>query len=229
VREVLKTEMVFSKVARWRQDKGWKPAVQAIHNLNTLGEGSKLLAHVGMESERQKIAQQVMSLGMVMKNIHPEGDSKESCSCAAFEKDFTPYFEALSGSGTADVFNFAFPVPLSFLRVLYQASDVVLADSDHDPFGLVGMEAMAAGAIVFTSRRAEGHAKHMCNAIVLDKYTAEEIQFYAGYLHMHPEKREMIKTSARQTAERWTWKEVVKRLLCELEHQASIQGIDLPV
>jgi len=228
MREVLGTEVIFSKVARGRQDKGWKPAVHAVHNLNKLGEGSKLLAHVGMESDRQKVAHQVMSLGMVMKNIHPDGGSKDSYLCAASDRDFTPYFEVLSESSTADVFNFACPVPLSFLRVLYRASDVVLAASDHDPFGLVGMEAMAAGAIVFTSRKAEGHAEHMRNAIVLDKYTAEEIQFYAGYLRMHPEKREMIRASARQTAEQWTWKEVVKRLLRRLEHQAHAQGIDLP-
>jgi hypothetical protein len=48
------------------------------------------------------------------------------------------------------------------------------------------------------------------------------------YLRMHPEKREKIRASARQTAEQWTWQEVVRRLLCELEHQAQAQGIGLP-
>ena len=56
---------------------------------------------------------------------------------------------------------------------------------------------IAAGAIVFTSQRAEGIARHMHNAIVLEKYTAEEIQFYVNYLRMHPEKREMLRASAR--------------------------------
>lgn len=227
IREVLGAETIFSKVGRWRKDNGWKSTVKAIHNLIELGDSPKLLAHMGVESDRQKVIRQAKSLGLVMKNIASEGDPEESYPPAASEKDLTRYLEALSKAGTADIFNFVFPLPLSFLRLLYRVSDVVLADSAHDPFGLVGMEAMAAGSIVFTSRRAEGHAKHMCNAIVLDKYTAEEIQFYAGYLRMHSEKREMIRASARQTAERWTWKEVVKRLLWELEHQARVQGTDL--
>ena len=117
----------------------------------------------------------------------------------------------------------------TLLSLLYRASDVVLTSSGHDPFSLLGMEAMAAGAIVFAGRKAEGIAKHMSNAIVLDKYTAEEIQFYVSYLRMHPEKREMIKASARQTAEQWTYKEVVTKLLGEVEYQAQAHGVDLLV
>jgi len=44
---------------------------------------------------------------------------------------------------------------------------------------------------------------------------------------MYPEKREKIKASARQTAEQWSWQEVVRRLLVRLEYQAQAQGIDL--
>ncbi|MFB0519951.1 MAG: glycosyltransferase, partial [Desulfatiglandales bacterium] len=227
MRETLDTATIFTKVARWREDKGWKPAVRAIHNLNKLGESSKLLAHPAMESDRQKITHQAKSLGLVMKNIYLDGDPKKHYLRAVSKQDFTPYFEALSQGSTADILNLLFPLPPSFLRVLYQASDVVLASSGHDPFGLAGMEAIAAGAVVFTSRSAEGHAEHMGNAIVLNNYNAEEIQFYASHLRMHPEKIDMIRASARQTAEQWTWQEVARRLLYKLEYQAQAQGIDL--
>jgi len=196
--------------------------------LNRLGEGSKLLAHLAMESDRQKIAHQANSLGLVIKNIHLEGNPEEHYRRAVCKQDFTPYFEALSQGSTADILNLLFPIPPSFLRVLYQASDVVLASNVHNPFGLAGLEAIASGAVVFTGRSAEGHAEHMGNAIVLNNYTAEEIQFYASHLRMHPEKREKIRASARQTAEQWTWQEVVRRLLYQLEHQAQARGIDLP-
>jgi len=227
IRDTLGTETIFTKVARWRDDGGWKPAVHALHNLNMLGESSKLLTHLSMESDRQKMAHQVKSLGLVMKDIHLNGDPQKYYFRAQLEKDFTPYFESLSQGATVDILNLLFPIPPSFLRILYQASDVVLASSGYDPFGLVGMEAIAAGAVVFTNRSAEGHARHMDNAIILDKYTAEEIQFYTSHLRMHPEKREKIRVSARQTAEQWTWQEVVKRLLGNLEHQARVQRIDL--
>ena len=79
---------------------------------------------------------------------------------------------------------------------------------------------MLAGAIVFVSRKAQGNIKHMYNAVVLDKYTADEILFYASYLRMHPERRKMIRAAARETAKQHTWKEVVKKLLQSLESQA---------
>jgi hypothetical protein len=229
IKEALGAETIFTKVDRWRQDNGWKPTVNAIHNLIRVGDSAKLLAHIGMESDRKKVAHQAKSLGMVIENITSEIDSNNSYLNAMSENDLTRYSQALAKASTSDIFNFAFPIPPSLLKLLYRASDVVLANSGHDPFGLVGMEAMAAGAIVFTSRRAEGLAQHMSNAIVLDKYTAEEIQFYVSYLRMHPEKRKMIKASAKQTAEQWTYKEVVTKLLGEVKFQAQAQGVDLLV
>jgi len=58
-------------------------------------------------------------------------------------------------------------------------------------------------------------------ALVLDKYTADEILFYTSYLRMHPEKREMIRAAAKETAKQQTWKEVLKKLLQSLEFQGS--------
>jgi len=229
IKEALGAETIFTKVDRWRQDNGWKATVNAIHNLNRVGDSAKLLVHIGMESDRKKVAHEAKSLGMVIENITSQIDSNNSYLNVMSENDLTRYSQALAKASTSDIFNFVYPIPQPLLRLLYQASDVVLANSGHDPFGLVGMEAMAAGAIVFTSRRAEGFAQHMSNAIVLDKYTAEEIQFYVSYLRMHPEKREMIQASARQTAEQWTYKEVVTKLLGEVKFQAQAQGVDLIV
>jgi len=229
IKEALGAETIFTKVDRWRQDNGWKATVNAIHNLNRVGDSAKLLAHIGMESDRKKVAHEAKSLGMVIENITSQIDSNNSYLNVMSENDLTRYSQALAKASTSDIFNFAFPIPPSLLKLLYRASDVVLASSGHDPFGLMGMEAMAAGAIVFTNRKAEGIAKHMGNAIVLDKYTAEEIQFYVSYLRMHPEKREMIRASARKTAEQWTYKEVVTKLLREVEYQAQAHGVDLIV
>ena len=223
IRKMVGTDVIFSKVSRWRQDRGWKAAVDAIHKLNKVGESASLLACVGVEADRKRIAHQLVSYGIGMKSINLEMNSEKSYLGVTFEDDSTPYSEALSmGSKKADVFNLAFPVPLPFLSELYRASDVVLASSDHDPFAL-DMEAMAAGAIVFVGRKAQGHIKHMYNAVVLDKYTADEILFYTSYLRMHPEKREMIRAAAKETAKQQTWKEVVKKLLQSLESQASTQ------
>ena len=223
IRKMVGTDVIFSKVSRWRQDRGWKAAIDATHRLNKVGESASLLACVGVEADRKRIAHQLVSCGIGMKNINLEMNAEKSYPGAVFKDDSTPYLEALfMGNEKVDVFNLAFPVPLTFLSELYRASDVVLANSDHDPFAL-DMEAMAAGAIVFVGRKAEGHIKHMYNAVVLDKYTADEILFYTSYLRIHPEKREMIRAAAKETAKQQTWKEVVKKLLQRLESQASTQ------
>jgi glycosyltransferase involved in cell wall biosynthesis len=220
IRKMAGTDVVFSKVSRWRQDRGWKAAVDAIYKLNKVGESASLLACVGTEADRKRIAHQLVSYGIGIKGINLDMNYKKSSPVAALEDEWAPYSEDLSmGGKKANVFNFAFPVPLPFLSELYRASDVVLANSDHDPFAL-DMEAMAAEAIVFVGRKAQGHIKHMYNAVVLDKYTADEILFYTSYLRMHPEKREMIRVAARETAKQHTWKEVVKKLLQSLESQA---------
>lgn len=228
VRERLDADLILSKVARWHRDKGWKPAIDAISILKKSGRKPVLLARGSTDSYRINIAQRARLAGLTMKDIYLEGNPEECYRRAIFQEDYAPYFEAISKGDAGDILNLMFPIPRSFMQVIYQASDVVLANSTHEPFGLVGLEAMAAGAVVFTGCSGEDYANHMYNAIVLDTSSAEEIQFYIDYLSAHPEKREMISAAARRTAEQWTWEEIVKRLICKLEYQARVQRIVLP-
>jgi len=223
IKSALNVDLIFSKVARWHPDKGWNPAIQAIGGIKKSGLVPSLLARGGQESYEGKITQQAKLFGLIVKNILLEGDPKESYRRAAFEEDFTPYFDAIAKNGAGDILNFSFPIPQSFLQVLYRASDVVLANSNREPFGLVGLEAMAAGSVVFTGCSGEDYATHMHNAVVLDTFTGEEIQFYVDYLRRHPEIRDEMITAAKKTAERWTWEEVVKTLINKLEYQSQIK------
>jgi glycosyltransferase involved in cell wall biosynthesis len=221
-------DLLLTKVARWHPDKGWRTAIQVMDCLKRLERRPILLARGSDDPYGQRIAQQAKALGLNMKALRLRGDPEEHYQRAALEKEFSPYFDAISRFGSGDILNLLFPIPLSFLQVLYQASDVVLANSIHEPFGLVGLEAMAAGAVVFCGSSGEDYATHMYNAIVLDTSSAEEIEFYISYLHAHPETREMIGTAARRTAERFTWEEVVKMLMCKLEYQAQVQRVAPP-
>ena len=225
IKDALDVDLILSKVARWHPDKGWNPAIQAIGGIKKSGLVPSLLARGGQESYEGKITKQAKLFGLIVKNILLEGDPKESYRRATCEDDFTPYFNAITKSGAGDILNLSFPIPQSFLRVLYKASDVVLANSNREPFGLVGLEAMAAGTVVFTGCSGEDYATHMYNAVVLDTFTGEEIQFYVDYLRTHPEIREAISAAARKTAERWTWEEVAKTLISKLEYQSQVQGI----
>ena len=223
VKERLKANLILSKVARYHRDKGWKPAINAISALKKSGEKPLLLARGSAEPYGTEIARRAELAGIRLKDVLLQGDIEECHRQAALEGNFTPYLEAIGKAGKADMLNLLFPVPYSFLRVIYKASDVVLANSVHEPFGLVGLEAMAAGTVVFCGCSGEDYATHMYNAIVLDTFEAEEIRFYVDYIQTHPERKEAIGKAARQTAEQWTWEEVAKRLISKLEFQLRSQ------
>lgn len=223
VKERLKANLILSKVARYHRDKGWKPAINAISALKKSGEKPLLLARGSAEPYGTEIARRAELAGIKLKDVLLQGDIEECHRQAALEGNFTPYLEAIGKAGKADMLNLLFPVPYSFLRVIYKASDVVLANSVHEPFGLVGLEAMAAGTVVFCGCSGEDYATHMYNAIVLDTFEAEEIRFYVDYIHTHPDRKEAIGKAARQTAEQWTWEEVAKRLISKLEFQLRSQ------
>jgi glycosyltransferase involved in cell wall biosynthesis len=233
-RDVLKlkgmvnADLTLSKVARWHPDKGWKPAIHALDILKKSGVKPVLFARGGTGSYGRKISRRPRLAGIAVEDVFLDGNPAECYRQALSNDDFTPYFEAISRGGSGDIINLLFPIPYSFLKVIYKASDVVLANSIREPFGLVGLEAMATGAVVFTGCSGEDYATHMYNAIVLDTSRAEEITFYIDYLRRHPEKRRAISSAARRTAEQWTWDEVAKRLICKLEYQAQAQGAALP-
>jgi len=222
LRETVPADLILSKVARWHPDKGWGPAIQTIEMLKKSGVRPVLLARGGVESNGMEVSR------ITVKDVFLEADPEECYRRALLEDDFRPYFEAIASGGSADIINLLFPIPYSFLQVIYKASDVVLANSIREPFGLVGLEAMATGAVVFTGGSGEDYATHLYNAIVLDTFSAEEITFYIDYLRTHPEHRQAISSAAKRTAEQWTWEEVAKRLVCKLEYQAQLQGAAAP-
>ena len=62
---------------------------------------------------------------------------------------------------------------------LFRSTDAVLANSGHEPFGLVGLEAMAAGGIACTGCSGEDYAVPGQNALVLE--TGEPREFMSLY------------------------------------------------
>jgi len=187
-----------------------------------------LLACGNAEPYRVKIAQKAVALGLTIGDVCIDGDIEEYHRAAELKEEFSPYLEAISRVAPADILNFLIPIPHSFLRIIYQASNVVLANNTRTPFGLAGLEAMAVGALVFTGCNGEDYATHMSNAVVLDSQRVEEIDFYLDYFKNRPVTREKISTDAKQTSRRWTWQEIVKTLICKLEYQAEIQGVVIP-
>jgi glycosyltransferase involved in cell wall biosynthesis len=135
------------------------------------------------------------------------------------------YLAALRHAALADVLVVKSPIPLELSRLLYRATDMVLANSRHEPFGLVGLEAMAAGGVAVTGATGEDYTIPLVNAIVLETTDHTEIEGYVMYLRDHPDESARIRRAARRTARLYTWDAAVRNLLGKLEHQARLQGI----
>ena len=206
-------DLILAKVARFDPDKRWNMAVESIARLKSRGMKPVLLARGGVEPHGEEVMYRARSLGLIMKEVRASGTTLED------------YFEAIRGSSGADILNLRFHCPQEFLRLVYHASNAVLANSGHEPFGLVGLEAMAAGGIVFTGGTGEDYAIPLHNAIVLETSDPKEIEAYIMYLEERPDEKKRIRRAAREAARRYVWEEVVKILIHKLEYQARIQGL----
>jgi glycosyltransferase involved in cell wall biosynthesis len=89
----------------------------------------------------------------------------------------------------------------------------VLANSSHEPFGLVGLEAMAAGGIACTGCTGEDYAVPGRNALVLETGKPEEFMGLFGQLRDAPAQARAMRQAGRVTARRFSWQEVVGRVL----------------
>ncbi|MDY6835183.1 MAG: glycosyltransferase family 4 protein [Chloroflexota bacterium] len=224
-RDLFDADLVLSKVARWHQDKNWEATVEAVAKLKGDGRRPMLLARGGVEPYGGYILDKARHMGLDVTNVYLEEDVSECFRMACEQGDYSPYMRAFSESGPADVFNLNFPVPQAFLRIIYGSSDVVLANSAHEPFGIVGLEAMAVGSVVFTGCTGEDYALHMLNSVVLDTYDADEIRFYINNLQDHPAQAQILRFAAKQMAGQFVWEEVLKKLMNKIEQQALKQGV----
>ena len=118
--------------------------------------------------------------------------------------------------GGADVINLAFGVSPALARTLYAASDGVLANSISEPFGLVGLEAMAAGGIADTGGTGEDYAIAGRNAVVLETLDPAEIVSRWTEMSASPEKMARLRRGARKTAEGYEWQLVIGYLIDRL-------------
>jgi glycosyltransferase involved in cell wall biosynthesis len=213
LREQLKADFLLTKVARYDTTKGWDQAVEATARLNRNGKKAVLLARGDIEPYGKEVMYNARHLGLRVKDV---------AAAANQQKDA---LEAISSNHEAEVLNVKFHCMPELLRILYHASDAVLANSSHEPFGLVGLETMAAGGVAFTGGTGEDYAIHMHNSIVLETSDPREIETYVTYLDNHAEQEEKIRNSGRQTATQFTWEEVIKNLIAKIRTRAFIQGI----
>ena len=213
LRRALPSDLILSKVARWDPAKAWMESMEAVARLKGMGLKISFLVRGGVEPYGGEVLACARYLGLTVQDAQTEGESSGD------------FLRAIRRASSADIIDIRFPIPQGFLRTIYRASDVVLANSIHEPFGLVGLEAMAAGAIPILGGTGEDYAIPFRNCFITETGNPEEVADHILYLYHHPEKRAVMRRNARRMARAFTWEQVVGGLIGRLEHQASTQGI----
>ena len=137
LRKQFKDRTVIAKVARWDPDKRWLGAVEIVAEMKRAQWRPLLIARGGAEPYG----------GEVLAAMHAHGLTRINCSLR--RPGIDGILELLGSIDTQriDVVNLCSHVDPSARRLLFRGSDAVLANSSHEPFGLVGLEAMAAGGL----------------------------------------------------------------------------------
>jgi glycosyltransferase involved in cell wall biosynthesis len=192
---------VVVKMARFDPDKRWLAAVDSVAQMKRAGWRPLLIARGGDEAHGAEVlaAIQARQLTRVDRDWREPGPGG--------------LLRALQDVRHADVVNLRSHIDWEARSVLFRGADAVLANSGHEPFGLVGLEAMAAGGLACTGCTGEDYALAGQNALVLE--TADPAEFVNLYwrLRTHPQEARSLRRAGRSTARRFAWSQIVNRIL----------------
>ena len=210
----LRGRTVLAKVARFDPDKRWLGALEIVCELKRQRQRPLLLARGGAEAHGNDVLAAARAMGLRIVDRDGGANGVEGL------------LDGLRGVSDADIVHLKAPLGAEVRRVLFRGADVVLANSGHEPFGLVGLETMAAGGIACTGISGEEYAVPGRNALVLQ--TSDPREFFGLFrrLKANPAEAKSIRREARATARRYAWGEIVERLfLPQLDLLRAIRGV----
>lgn len=198
-RRAFRGRVVLTKVARWDPDKRWLLAVELLAELKRRGWKPLLIARGGMEAHGAEVFARARALGLRVgeREIEHPGDRG--------------LIRSLGGLGQVDMVNLLSHLPPESSRLLFRASAAVLANSGREPFGLVGLETMAAGGVACVGGTGEDYAIPGWNCLLLQMMDPREFLSLFERLLTSPSENRAMRLRARATARRYTWSEIVRR------------------
>lgn len=204
LRAVTGRRLLLSKVARWDPDKRWIMALDAVADLKANGQQPLFVARGGKEAHGQEVAARAQALGLTSMAITCRDSSPKSL-CGS-----------IAAACASDIVLVQSPLSRTQLQLLYRASDGVLANSGFEPFGLVGLEAMACGGLSYLGATGEDYATPGFDAISVQTNSPGELVRHLLHMRSRPQAAARMRQQARQTAGRFTWAEVIRTHLAPL-------------
>jgi glycosyltransferase involved in cell wall biosynthesis len=190
--------LVITKMARWDPDKRWLASMDIVAAAKQQGWRPLLVARGGTEPHGVQVLEHARNLGLrIADRTAPAGGG------------IAGLVSTLGDIGSYDVLNLRSHVDPDSRRVLFRASDVVLANSSHEPFGLVGLEAMAVGAIACTGCTGEDYAVPGHNAVVLQTSKPGEFLSQFNGVWRDPSAAARMRRAGKSTARHYAWDEVI--------------------
>ncbi len=192
---------VLTKVARWDPDKRWLLAIDTVAELKRQGDRPLLVARGGVEPHGAEVAARALGAGLQVVERTLDRPGAQGV------------IDAVTGAPHADVILLRTPLDREAAQLLFAGSSAVLANSGHEPFGLVGLEAMAAGGIACVGGTGEDYAVAGWNSLVLQTTEPREFVNALHRLEAHPEEEHALRRHALATARRFEWTEIVSRVV----------------
>ena len=215
IRSAAGTDHFWFKIGRFDPDKRWLMAVAAAGLIKRRGSSVKLLMRGGREPHGLEVIAHAKLQGLVVREARGPAD--------------VPALVALlTDSGDADVINLTSFLSDTVVIATYSGTDAVLANSGHEPFGLVGLEVMAAGGIAVTGSTGEDYAEAYRNAVVLETDDPLEIVTELSVLRERPRLAAGLRKRGRATARDYVWERIIEQLLSRIEFAMQRQATKPP-
>jgi glycosyltransferase involved in cell wall biosynthesis len=216
LRDAFGGDVALFKIGRFSPDKRWHTALESVAILKGRGVRARILIRGDRSPYGQEVLYRASGVGLTIVDLGSRFDSVEELAAG------------ISAHPDADVVNLAAFLPDSLVPPIYASVDGVLANSGHEPFGLVGLEVMGAGGLTFVGSTGEEYAHSDNNAVVLDTDDPREIVVQLLRLRDDPAMAERLRLQAKETARSWVWPKVVPELLSKLEYVALARGMEIP-
>jgi glycosyltransferase involved in cell wall biosynthesis len=201
LRHRLQQRTVLSKVARWDPDKNWLLTIDTVGELRRLGWRPLLIARGGVEPHCREVLAKAAALGLRVVDRPLAANGVHGL------------LDAVQNLHGIDVISLRSPLAADARPVLFRAAAAVLANSGHEPFGLVGLEAMAAGGLACTGATGEDYAVQGRNAVVLQSQDPREFVAIFHHLRSEPSAERALRRRGRATAAQYAWSEIIPHVL----------------
>lgn len=183
----------FVKVGRFDPDKRWLWAIDAMAALRDEGRRARLLMRGSRSDYADTVLARIRHHGLSFDRLSlPRDASLRDVATAIHASD-------------AEITLLDFFIDEDVLRALYAAADGVLANSEKEPFGLVGLEVMASGGIAFVGRTGEDYAVPYANSVVVQTDDPRELGAHLTTLRGDGALAARIRAEGQETAKRFAW------------------------